>query len=207
LNQIAEEKKVQQAKIVYSQCKYRGTLFDTYLLYELCDDVYIIDQHAAHERLIYDGLRKKLNQRSLAKQGLLVPYIFGVTPEEQQFVEENMATIWQMGFTVEPFGDKSYRVNEVPADLPNINIKEFFNELLANVHELKSVTLVDILKDKIAQTACKHAVKGGDILTEQERDKLFEMLQGDMGLKCPHGRPVCVKMSKSEIEKMFKRKV
>lgn len=207
LKQIDEEKKAEQTKILFGQCKYRGTLFNTYIIYELRDEVYMIDQHAAHERLIYDELKKKLNTKSLNRQCLLVPYMFAVTPEEQRFIEENMDTIWQMGFMVEPFGNRAYRVNELPADLPDLNPKEFFDELLANVGELKNITLVDILKDKIAQTACKHAVKGGDVLTDGERDKLFEMLQGNMGLKCPHGRPICVKMTKTEIEKMFKRKV
>lgn len=202
-----EKQKAEQERIIYSQCKYRGEIFDTYLLYEICDDVYIIDQHAAHERLIYDVLKKKLNSRQLDKQGLLVPYIFSVTPEEKGFIEDNMQTIWQMGFTVEPFGETSYRVNEMPADLPDMNPKTFFDELLSNVHELRKIALIDVLKDKIAQTACKHAVKGGDVLTDAERDKLFEMLQGNMGLKCPHGRPVCVKLTKYEVEKMFKRKV
>ncbi|MDE7380289.1 MAG: DNA mismatch repair protein MutL, partial [Clostridia bacterium] len=78
---------------------------------------------------------------------------------------------------------------------------------LENVGEFKKIKMVDILKDKIAQTAWKAAINGGDVLTEQERDKLFELLKGNMGLKCPHGRPVCVKMTKTEIEKMFKRKV
>ena len=167
----------------------------------------MIDQHAAHERLIYDRLKGKLGDRELSKQDMFVPYIFVVNPEEQLFIEDNMDTIWQMGFSVEPFGSNSYRVTAMPADLPEINLKAFFEDLLSNVHELKDIALVDILKDKIAQSACKAAVKGGDVLTERERQKLFDMLGGNMGLKCPHGRPICVKLTKNEIEKMFKRKV
>ncbi len=201
------KQKAEQNSILFSQCKYRGTLFDTYLLYEMLDEVYIIDQHAAHERLIYDSLKAKLAERQLARQDMLMPYVITVTPDEKQFLEENGEIIGQMGFSLEPFGANAYRVNSMPADLPWLNLKDFFDELLANVHELKNVTLVDILKDKIAQSACKHAIKGGDVLTEQERDKLFEMLRGNMGLKCPHGRPVCVKLTKYEVEKMFKRKV
>lgn len=202
-----ERERAAQERIQYMQCKYRGTLFNTYLMYELEDDVYIIDQHAAHERLLYDTYRAKFSERRLAKQGLLVPYIFIVNPEEKQFIDDNMKIIWQMGFSVEPFGSNSYRVNELPADLPDIDPKTFFDDFLANIHELKSITLVDMLKDKIAQSACKAAVKGGDVLNEQERDSLFEMLKGNMRLKCPHGRPICVKLTKYEVEKMFKRKV
>ena len=199
--------KAAQEEIFFRQCKYRGSLFNTYLLYEIEDDAYIIDQHAAHERLIYDRLQAKIAARQVAKQDMFVPYIFIVNPTEKEFIENNMDLIWQMGFSVEPFGDNSYRVNAAPADLPDINLKQFFDDLLAGVSELKEIKLADILKDKIAQAACKAAVKGGDVLTESERDKLFEMLSGNMGLKCPHGRPVCVKLTKTEIEKMFKRKV
>ncbi len=202
-----EKARLEQERIQYTQCKYRGVLFNTYLMYEHEDDVYMIDQHAAHERLIYDAYRAKFGERRLAKQSLLVPYIFVVNPEEKQFIEDNMKVIWQMGFSVEPFGSNSYRVNEIPADLPNLDAKTFFDDFLANIHELKSITLVDMLKDKIAQSACKAAIKGGDVLNEQERDELFAMIKGNVGLKCPHGRPVCVKLTKYEIEKMFKRKV
>lgn len=197
--------RVQQELIDYKSSKFRGVLFNTYLLYEIKDEVYIIDQHAAHERLIYDDLMRKFNNRTISKQGMLVPYIFMVNSEEKQFIENNLSLIWDMGFTIEPFGSNSYRVNEIPTDLASLNLESFFTELLSDVSELKNVRLTDIMKDKIAQTACKHAVKGGDMLTESEREKLMEMLNGDMGLKCPHGRPICVKLSKSAIEKMFKR--
>ncbi len=201
------QEKAKQEKMLFTQYSYKGTLFNTYLIYEWADDAFLIDQHAAHERLIYDKLRAAISQRQLARQDMLVPYVFTVNPEEKQFIEENCEIICRMGFAVEPFGENAFRVNSMPADLPTLNIKDFFEELLTSVHELKKITLSDVLKDKIAQSACKHAVKGGEILTEQERDKLFEMLSGNMGLKCPHGRPVCVKLSKSEIEKMFRRKV
>ncbi len=199
--------KAKQEQMVFKECKYRGTLFHTYIIYERENDVYLIDQHAAHERLIYDLLIEKLNCRKIGRQGMLVPYIFIVTPDEKRFIEDNNIFLWNMGFSVEPFGINSFRVNEVPADLPGLNLEEFFNELLASVGELKKITLKDVIKDKIAQTACKHAVKGGDLLTEQERDALFAKLENNLELRCPHGRPVCIKLTKTEIEKMFKRKV
>ncbi|MCM1545602.1 MAG: DNA mismatch repair endonuclease MutL [Clostridiales bacterium] len=201
------EFKAKQQKLFFTQYSYKGTLFNTYLIYEAGDDAYLIDQHAAHERLIYDRLKAALNERKLTRQDMLVPYVLTVNPEEKRFLDENADLICQMGFSVEAFGESAFRVNSMPADLPSLNIKDFFEELLASIYELKKITLTEVLKDKIAQSACKHAVKGGEILTEQERDTLFEMLSGNLGLKCPHGRPICVKLSKSEIEKMFKRKV
>ncbi len=206
LEELKAESEARQEKILYNSYKLRGTLFNTYILYEMRDDVYIIDQHAAHERLLYDEFCKKLNAKELARQGMLLPYIIDVNPEEQEFVEKNMDTIWRMGFAVEPFGRMSYRVTEVPADLPGLDAKAFFDDFLSHVGELKKIELVDMMKEKIAQTACKHAVKGGDSLTESEITKLFEMLDGNLGLKCPHGRPICVKLGKKELEKMFKRK-
>lgn len=205
--EIEKRRRAEQEKMIYEQCKYKGNLFNTYLLYEMQDEVYIIDQHAAHERLIYDRLRANLLQTVTARQGMLVPYLFSVNPQERQFIEDNIDAIYQMGFQLEPFGSSAYRLTEVPADLSGMDTKVFIDDLLSRINELKNITAADILKDKIAQSACKAAVKGGDILTEQERANLFAMLNGNMGLKCPHGRPVCVKMTKTELEKLFKRKV
>ena len=195
----------EQQMIEYESCKYKGNLFNTYLIYEMCDKVYLIDQHAAHERLIYDRLREKLSNRNIDRQGLIISYLFNVNPQEKEFIENNISLIRSMGFDLKPFGLASYRVDEVPADLREINLKEFFDELLSDVKGLKDIKIEDILKDKIAMTACKHAVKGGMELTKEEVDALFKMLKGNMGLKCPHGRPICVMLKKTEIEKMFKR--
>ena len=203
-NENAE--RLEQQKISYESWKYKGELFNTYLLYEYADEVYIIDQHAAHERLIYDKLMEKLRARqSVARQGMLIPYILDLNASESAFISEHLQLIRSMGFDIEPFGACEYRVNEVPLDLQNINLADFFAELLHDTDNLKSIKLEDVLREKIAMTACKHAVKGGMALTDAEKDKLIEMMKGDTGLKCPHGRPVCVKLTKYQIEKMFKR--
>ena len=201
-----ERERASQERIVYESWKYKGDLFNTYLIYEASDDVYLIDQHAAHERLIFDSLMEKLRNRSgVPRQGMLVPYILDLNAAEASFVSDNLMLIRSMGFDIEPFGVTAFRVNEVPLDLQDIDLGAFFGELLNNLDGLKAIKLTDVLRDKIAMTACKHAVKGGMSLTEAERNRLIEMLKGDVGLKCPHGRPVCVKMTKSQIEKMFKR--
>lgn len=185
--------------------EYRGNLFNTYLICEVGETVYIIDQHAAHERILYDRLREKIANRKVDRQSMLIPYLFGTNPQETEFIENNIEVIRDMGFDLKPFGVGSYRVDEVPVDLQDINLQDFFNELLSDIKGLKEIKLENILKDKIATTACKHAVKGGMRLTDEEISSLFDMLKGDMGLKCPHGRPVCVTLSKRDIEKMFKR--
>ena len=198
--------KAQQEKIAYESWKYKGNLFNTYLIYETGDDVYFIDQHAAHERLIFDSLIEKLkNRQSIARQGMLVPYILDLNAAEASFISDNLMLIRSMGFDIEPFGMTAFRINEVPLDLQDIDIKAFFGELLSDLDGLRAIKLEDVLRDKIAMTACKHAIKGGMELTDAEKQRLIEMIKGDVGLKCPHGRPVCVKMTKSQIEKMFKR--
>lgn len=205
IDEAYERRKYEQQMIDYESYKYKGNLFNTYLLYEVRDTVYIIDQHAAHERLIYDRLREKIAERKIERQILLEPYLFATNAQESEFIENNFRLIRSLGFDLKPFGTSAYRVDEVPVDLQHINIEEFFNELLADLKNLSEIKLEDILKDKIAMAACKHAVKAGMQLTEEEVNKLFEMLKGNMGLKCPHGRPICVSLEKKDLEKMFKR--
>lgn len=195
----------EQQQLEFESCKYKGNLFNTYLIYEIENSVYLIDQHAAHERLIFDKFMEDIADRRVERQGMLVPYILNTNAIETAFIQQNLPLIRGMGFDIEPFGAQSFRVNEVPMDLQNINLDQFFTELLSDLDNLKSIKLENILRDKIATAACKHAIKGGMELTEDERDRLFRMLKGNVGLKCPHGRPVCVKLTKQQIEKMFKR--
>jgi len=197
--------KYEQQMIEYETCKFRGTIFNTYLIYEIRDKVYFIDQHAAHERLLYDKLRKKLAERKIDRQGLLSPYVLHVNEQEKQFIEDNIEVIQNLGFDICIFGKSTFKIDCVPSDLQNLNIKEFFDDLLSDLNRLKEIKLEEILKDKIATTACKHAIKGGKELNEEEVKTLFGMLEGNMGLKCPHGRPICVALEKKDIEKMFKR--
>ncbi|MDE5721250.1 MAG: DNA mismatch repair endonuclease MutL [Clostridia bacterium] len=205
INAANERVKYEQQVIEYQSCKFKGNLFNTYLMYEIRDTVYIIDQHAAHERLIYDRLCEKIANRKVDKQGFLSSYLLDVNSQESRFIEDNIKIIRSMGFDIQPFGSGAYKIDAVPTDLQDIDLKEFFDELLSNLNGLKDIRLEEVLKDKIAMTACKHAIKGGQQLTEEEVNALFKMLEGNMGLKCPHGRPVCFALTKRDIEKMFKR--
>ena len=201
----ALENKARQQKLIFENAVYRGCLFNTYLIYEEGDNAYIIDQHAAHERLIFDRLCAEAEKRKVVQQPLLVPYVLNVNREEFAFLAENAENIRRIGFEMEEFGQGSFKIAAVPLDLQDIDLGSFFEELLSEVGSLRGIRLTEVLRDRIAMTACKHAVKGGMLLTDSEKEKLFEMLHGDMGLKCPHGRPIAVKMTKYEIEKMFKR--
>ena len=199
------ERRAKQQKWILDNAVFRGALFNTYLLYEEGDDVYIIDQHAAHERLLFDRLKAEMDARNVMRQPMLVPYILTANAEEHAFLSEHLSEVESIGFDIEEFGGGSFKISTVPLDLRDIDIGAFFADLLAEVGSLRGIRLSDLLRDKIAMTACKHAVKGGMLLTDAEKEKLFSMLHGDMGLKCPHGRPVCVRLTKTEVEKMFKR--
>ena len=199
------ETKAKQNKIDVSSCAYAGKLFNTYLLYERGDEVYIIDQHAAHERLIFDRLKEQMRTRKVLQQPLLLPYVLNLNAFESAFIREKMENIREMGFDIDEFGNNAFKVSAVPLDLQSIDLALFFNEILGDISGYRSIKLEDLLKDKLATAACKAAVKGGMDLTREETDRLFRLMDGNMGLKCPHGRPVVVKMTKTELEKMFKR--
>ncbi len=198
------EKKNKQNRIDISSCSYAGKLFNTYLLYECKDDVYIIDQHAAHERLIFNRLKQQMSERTVAQQPMLVPYELPINVFERGFLQEHLSEILEMGFEME-IKEDSLAITAIPLDLQFIDLDAFFREILGDISGYRAIRLVDILKDKLASAACKAAVKGGMDLTRGEIDALFALMDGDMGLKCPHGRPVVVKMTRGELEKMFKR--
>ncbi len=199
------DKKNKQNKIDVSSCVYAGKLFNTYLMYERGDEVYIIDQHAAHERLIFNRLKERMQKRSVPQQPMLVPFVLSLNAFEREFLREHLADIEEMGFELIENGENGYAVNAIPLDLQNIDLGAFFADILSDISGYRAIRLEDILKDKLASAACKAAVKGGMDLTREEIDALFALMDGDMGLKCPHGRPVVVKLTKTELEKMFKR--
>lgn len=194
-----------QQKIDYDSYKYKGNLFNTYLIYEFMDDAFLIDQHAAHERLLYDKLREAMAARKVIKQPLLLPYYFDVNEAEAEFLDEVLPYLSEIGFDIRAVSPVTYNISAIPSDLSAIQVKDFIEDVLANITEFKSIAMVDLFKEKLATCACKHAVKGGMELTDKEVDRLFEKLKMNFGLKCPHGRPVCVKLTKTAVEKMFKR--
>ena len=200
------ENKSKQNKIDVLNCTYAGKLFNTYLVYERGDELFIIDQHAAHERLIFNRLTEQMkNKQTLEQQTMLVPYEIKLNAFESSFMRERLEDIRQMGFDVTEYSENLFKVYAVPMELQSIDLGKFFNDILAEINGYRAIKLEEILKDKLASAACKAAVKGGMDLTRGEIDELFALMDGDMGLKCPHGRPVVVKMTKKQLEKMFKR--
>lgn len=202
---LLEKEKKQQEKIDPATLVYKGELFKTYLIYEIGDDAYFIDQHAAHERLIYNRLVDRVSSRDVLSQPMLMPFVLSVNSEEYAFIMKQLPLLKELGFEAEEFGGTSIKISAVPLDLQRIDLDAFFGEILGSMESYSGIKLADLLKDKLASAACKAAVKGGENLTADEAKSLIAQMNGDMGLRCPHGRPVAVKMKKSELEKLFKR--
>lgn len=202
---LLEKEKKRQEKIDPATLVYKGELFKTYLIYEIGDDAYFIDQHAAHERLIYNRLVDRVSSRDVLSQPMLMPFVLSVNSEEYAFIMKQLPLLKELGFEAEEFGGTSIKISAVPLDLQRIDLDAFFGEILGSMESYSGIKLADLLKDKLASAACKAAVKGGENLTDDEAKSLIAQMDGNMGLRCPHGRPVAVKMKKSELEKLFKR--
>ena len=182
-----------------------GKIFNTYLIVEVDDDVFFIDQHAAHERVLYEKFKAQYDSKSIAVQPLLFPYVLSLNPLESNIIEENLETMQELGFDISEFGNNTYKVNAVPAIVSEMNFDTFFNEFLSdNKNTLKKSS--DLIKDYLMQHSCKSAIKGGNDLTDSEINQLFnQMGKEKIALFCPHGRPIAIRISKSEVEKWFKR--
>lgn len=182
-----------------------GTLFSTYMLVQHEGSLLVIDQHAAHERLLYEQLMASMEQGAHA-QSLLIPYSFQATPREREKLLENLDMLSTMGFAIEEFGESAFRVDAVPHILGEPQLKEFFIELLDNLDRISQLKALELKRDAIAGMACHKAVKGGDVLTQAELTRLLAMvLDENTPLTCPHGRPILLKMTRAELERRFRR--
>lgn len=185
--------------------KIVGQIFDTYIICERGDLVYIIDQHAAHERILYDSILHKFNVEY--KQPLLIPYKLSLTAEEDDYFSKVRSSLEKLGFDIEG-EDCSYTVNAVPEPVSNVNFSKFFSDLFANMFDENGLKLETLLKDKLCQQACKAAIKGGESLNRAQIERVIHNYvdeNGNLPSKCPHGRPAVIAVSMRDIEKMFKR--
>ena len=181
-----------------------GVFKNTYVLVEQADALVMIDQHAAHERILYEKFKVML-ERGTASQQLLTPLIVHVSAKERAVLLENLELLNQAGFEVEPFGERDVRVLAVPYVLSHASLSPFFMEMIEQLDRLKSATL-DRRRGELIQISCKRAVKAGDRLTDGEiRALLKEMAASNAPPTCPHGRPVLRMFRLGEIERMFKR--
>ena len=186
--------------------KFVGEIFATYLIIQKQDKVYLIDEHAAHERLLFDRLVKQVDNQDVATQSLLVPFNIDLNQQEFDFIQNNIDSIKKLGFEIEQFGNLSFIINSIPSVLANIDLNKFFNNILSDLSVMKNLKQSDLILEKLMQHSCKSAVRAGKILSANEVNSLIAQIkQEKMQLQCPHGRPVIVELTKQEIEKWFKR--
>ena len=183
-----------------------GQLFETYWIIDYNSCMYIIDQHAAHEKVLFERLMKKYRSKQAASQMLSPSMILSLSLTEEALLKENLEAFQAIGFEIEPFGGHDYMISAVPQDLFGLSEKEYFMEMLDSLSADAGKTSVETITMRVATMACKAAVKGNTRMSPQEADELItELLTLDNPFNCPHGRPTILSMSKSEIEKKFHR--
>ncbi len=182
-----------------------GQVFDTYWLIQYGENLYIIDQHAAHEKVLFERMMKNYREKNVTSQMVSPPLIVSLTPQEADLVTRYMDVFQSFGYEISPFGGKDYAINAVPHNLYGIATEELFIEILDNLEEVREKPL-EILKDRLATMSCKAAVKGNNHLSYAEAEQLIaELLTLEDPYHCPHGRPTIISLSKRELEKKFKR--
>jgi DNA mismatch repair protein MutL len=204
-HQIEKPTPTQQEKNLLFVADYRlvGTLFNTYNIFESGENVYFIDQHAAHERILYDKYMQELATQKIATQNLLVPFVISVKDSEREFLEEYLPLLTSIGFEIELFGTNAFKVLAVPYIFADLSLDKFFADVLSDYASFAKKPM-DYIKIVIATKACKAAVKAGHKLTDDEITMLFEKIKQGV-LLCPHGRPFVMKLEKTQVEKWFKR--
>ena len=203
-----EQKKLKESQQVIVEyedtLKFVGQVLNTYLILEKGEDIFFIDQHAAHERLLYDKLIANLKIGEFAIQPLLVPYELKLNNVEYNFISTKIDCLLNIGLDIKVGFNNNYFIHALPYELIDIDFDKFFSDVFQD-SLLKSIQIPEILNEKLMQKACKSAIKSGKALSKSEVDSLLKLLNGNINLKCPHGRPIAVRIERTEIDKWFKR--
>ena len=182
-----------------------GQLFETYWLIEYEDKFYMMDQHAAHEKILYERFMNHLKVKDMDTQMIMPPVIIELNMQQEVAYKRNKQAFSRLGFEIEEFGGNAYKVNGLPAGLPNINLKQMLIDMIDGLTDDNSTDL-DIITERVATMSCKAAVKGNNKLSFEEAKELIEeLMQAENPYNCPHGRPTLIVMSKYEVERKFKR--
>lgn len=208
--QKAEQMDLFDGKLLSPEAKKHhkiiGQVFETYWLVQMEDKLYIIDQHAAHEKVLYERIVKEMKERNVTSQIVGPPIIISLNLEEQEKMKKYQNIFETLGFEIESFGGREYSIRAVPQNLFGMTEQGFFIEVLDHLEEDPSSKTLDVLSDRMATMACKAAVKGNQKLSLRETEALIdELLQLENPYNCPHGRPTIISMTKYELEKKFKR--
>lgn len=206
LREVREEiKKEKEEKFLTARAeeiKIVGVVFKTYIITEFEDSLYIVDQHAMHERQLYDKLKADIEKNNVSKQDLLLPYEFSLAAQDKIIFESKVQSLEKLGFEISQRGN-TFSINAVPYLLSQIKLDKFVEEILT-LTEGQSKSASGLINEKLCQTACKHAIRAGDDVSKEEILYLIDEMKGGIML-CPHGRPIVVKITQKELEKMFKR--
>ena len=182
-----------------------GQLFETYWLIEYEDKFYMMDQHAAHEKILYERFMNHLKVKDMDTQMIMPPVIIELNMQQEDAYKRNKQAFSRLGFEIEEFGGNAYKVTGLPAGLPNINLKQMLIDMIDGLTDDNSTDL-DIITERVATMSCKAAVKGNNKLSFEEAKELIEeLMQAENPYNCPHGRPTLIVMSKYEVERKFKR--
>lgn len=182
-----------------------GQIFATYWLIEFQDALYIVDQHAAHEKVMYERLMKAHREKQIHSQMIAPAKVLSLTGAEASLLELHLDTFRALGFIIEPFGGTDYRITAVPDNLYGISVDQLFTDVLDSLGGMANQP-ENLILEKLASMSCKAAVKGNHTMSMQEADALInELLELENPYNCPHGRPTIVSMSHYELDKKFKR--
>jgi len=186
-----------------------GVLNRLYVLMENANGLVLVDQHAAHERILFEELRRRMEEKGVPSQRLLLPQTFDLPPRDAEWVERNVATLQKMGIGIEPFGAQTFKIDSVPTFLDASNAAGFMRDVIDELRNASSSSsALRLGEDMIAKTVCRHAVKANDPLRYREVERLIsDLLQCELPYCCPHGRPTMIQISHLELEKKFGRKV
>ena len=168
---------------------------------------YIIDQHAGHERLTYDAYKEQILQSEVVSQPMLVPDILSLTFSEMTAFQDHQNVFDRLGFDVSVFGEKEVIVRAYPLVLGTVSFARFFTDVLDHALNGENVQMSDMVMHKLIRSACRHSIKAGDALSQEEMEVLVDKLRNHEHLTCPHGRPIAIRVSKTELEKRFGRLV
>ncbi len=203
---ILNEQKEEKRKPFFNNYRIVGQLFATYWIVEQNNCMYLIDQHAAHERALYEDFTEKFKNSQISSQQLLQPIAVNLSEGEKVIVEENMELLESFGFEIEEFGARTYAIRAVPYVFNSPSNVSFFMDIVDTLADKNLKSIYDTKEDAIAMMSCKAAVKGNDRLSYSEAQELIQrLLSLQDPFTCPHGRPTIIEMTKYELEKKFKR--
>ena len=184
-----------------------GQVFKTYWIIEMDDTMFMIDQHAAHEKVLFEKTMKKIREKEeFLSQGILPPAIISLSMREAECLSKNLSVFEKLGFRLEEFGPREFKVTGVPAELVDIDYELLFKEILDSLLNGRGADKPETMLDRVATISCKAAIKGNNYISFEEADELIkEMFELEDPYHCPHGRPTTISMTKGELDKKFKR--